>query len=93
MGLCHGVRAHDLETILGPAACRWERRSQEYNNRHRGSDEGDAPLLVELEGAAADGDGVLRTEKSNQAEGEATDGLGQAQAIEVRPGAGSGWWC
>jgi hypothetical protein len=70
----------------------------EFDNhcRHRGSDEGDAPLLVELEGAPAEGDVVIGGKKSDQAEGEATDGLRQPQAIEpeaiqARPSAGCGW--
>jgi len=55
-------------------------------------------LLVELEGAPGDGDVVIGGKKSDQAEGEATDGLRQSQAIEpeaiqARPSAGCGWWC
>ncbi len=56
-------------------------------------------MLLELEGAAAgEGDVVIGGKKSDQAEGEATDRLGQPQtiepeAIQARPGAGCGWWC
>jgi hypothetical protein len=50
----------------------------EFDNhcRHRGSDEGDAPLLLELEGAPGEGDVVKGGKKRDQAESEATDGLG-----------------
>jgi hypothetical protein len=33
--------------------------SIDNNNRHRGSDEGDSPLLLELEAAAEEGDVVI----------------------------------
>jgi hypothetical protein len=42
--------------------------SIDKNNRHRGSDEGDAPLLLEVEGAPGEGDVVIGREEGNQAE-------------------------
>ena len=59
------------------------------NCRHRGSDENDAPLLLELEVVAGDGDVVIGGEQGDQAEGQAADGLGDAEAIEACIAAGS----
>ena len=42
-------------------------------------------MLLELEGAAVEGDVVIGGEESDQAEGKATDGLGEAEAIEGGP--------
>jgi hypothetical protein len=61
--------------------------SIDKNNRHRGSDEGNSPLLGELEGAAGEGDVVIGGEQCDQAKGETTEGLGEAEAIEGKPGA------
>jgi hypothetical protein len=61
--------------------------SIDKNNRHRGSDEGNSPLLGELEGAAGEGDVVIGGKKRDQAKGETTEGLGEAEAIEGKPGA------
>jgi len=61
--------------------------SIDKNNRHRGSDEGNAPLLGELEGEAGEGDVVIGGEERDQADGETTEGLGDAEAIEGKPGA------
>ena len=61
--------------------------SIDNNNRHRGSDEGDSPLLGELEGAAGEGEVVIGGEQRDQAKDEASEGLGDAEAIEGEPGA------
>jgi hypothetical protein len=53
--------------------------------RHRGSDEGDSPLLLEVEGAAAgEGDVVIGGKKSDQAEGKAANGFRQPQPVETQ---------
>ncbi|MCX5952024.1 MAG: hypothetical protein NTZ40_00660 [Cyanobacteria bacterium] len=64
--------------------------------RHRGKDEGDAPLLRDGEGASADGDVVIGGEQGDQAEGKAAYCLGEtdpveAEPIQVVPGAGLCW--
>ena len=64
--------------------------SIDKNCRHRGSDENDAPLLLELEVVAGDGDVVIGGEQGDQAEGQAADGLGDAEAIEAF--AATGCW-
>jgi hypothetical protein len=56
--------------------------SIDKNDRHRGSDEGDAPLLGDGDVAPGDGEVVIRGEKGDQAEGKATDGLGEAEPVE-----------
>ncbi len=53
------------------------------NNRHRGSDEGDAPWLGDGEVAPGDGEVVIGGEEGNQAKGKATDGLGEAEPVET----------
>ena len=53
--------------------------------RHRGSDAGDAPLLLELEGAAGDGDVVIGGKESKQAEDQAANGLRETEAVETGP--------
>ena len=61
--------------------------SIDKNCRHRGNDEGDAPLLLEREAAAGDGDVVIGGEQGDQAEEQAADGLDEAEPIETGPGA------
>jgi hypothetical protein len=61
--------------------------SIDKNCRHRGSNEGDAPLLLEREAAAGDGDLVIGGEQGDQAEEQAADGLDEAEPIETGPGA------
>ncbi|MFM7285303.1 MAG: hypothetical protein ACKOPS_06425 [Cyanobium sp.] len=63
--------------------------SVDKNCRQRGSDARDAPLLLELEGAAGEGDVVIGGEQGNQAEGDAAEHLEHAQAIKAQPAA---WW-
>jgi hypothetical protein len=62
--------------------------SIDKNYRHRGSDERDAPLLLELEGAAGEGDVVIGGEQGDQAEHEPAQGLSEAKAVEAWPGDG-----
>ena len=68
-------------------APKWRAVWHEYdkNDRHRGKDEGDAPLLGELEGAAGDGDVVIGGKQRDQGNGESAEGLGDAEAIEGKP--------
>jgi hypothetical protein len=51
--------------------------SIDKNCRHRGSDEGDAPLLVDGDVAPGKGEVVIGGEQGDQAEGEAADRLGE----------------
>jgi hypothetical protein len=63
--------------------------SVDKNCRQRGNDERDPPLLLEVEGAAGEGDVVIGGEQGNQAEGDAAEHLEHTQAIKAQPGAGS----
>ncbi len=45
-------------------------------------------MLGELEGATGEGDVVIGGKKCDQANGKAAEGLGDAGAIEGKPGAG-----
>jgi len=45
-------------------------------------------LLLELEGAAEEGDMVIGGEEGNQADGEAAEHLEHTEAIEAQPAAG-----
>ena len=62
----------------------------EKNCRHRGNDEGDAPLLLETDGAAEGGDVVIGGKQSDQAEDQTATGLNGTEVIQARPGA---LWC
>jgi len=42
-------------------------------------------LLLELEGAAVEGDVVIGGIEGDQAESEAADGLGYPEAVEAKP--------
>jgi hypothetical protein len=63
--------------------------SIDKNDRHGGSDEGDAPLLLDVEGAAGEGDVVIGRKESDQANGQAAEGLGEAKTIQSKPSARS----
>ncbi len=65
--------------------------SIDNNCRQRGNDEKDSPLLLELEGAAEEGDVVIGGEEGDQAEGEAAEHLEHARTIEAQPAACE--WC
>jgi hypothetical protein len=55
--------------------------------RHRGSDEGDAPLLLETDVVAGEGDVVIGSKQSVQAEDQAVNGLDGTEVIQAGPGA------
>jgi hypothetical protein len=59
--------------------------SIDKNDRHRGSDEGDAPLLGDGDVAPCEGEVVIGGEEGDQAKSEAADGLGEAEPIETEP--------
>jgi hypothetical protein len=66
--------------------CCAEAFGYDKNDRHRGSDEDDTPLLGELEGAADEGDVVIGGKQRDQANGKTAEGLGDAETVERRPG-------
>jgi hypothetical protein len=68
-------------------APKWRAVWHEYdkNERQRGSDAGDSPLLGELEGAAVEGDVVIGGEEGNQGQNHSTERLGDPEAIQARP--------
>jgi hypothetical protein len=57
--------------------------SIDKNDRHRGSDERDAPLLGDGDVAPGDGEVVIGGEEGDQSKGKATDGLGEAEPVET----------
>ena len=57
------------------------------NDRHRGSDEGDAPLLLEADVVAGEGDVVIGGKQGDQAEDQAAAGLEGTEVIQAGPGA------
>jgi len=57
--------------------------SVDKNERHRGNDEPDTPLLRELEGAGREGDVVIGSEQSDQGDHNSADGLDRALAIKA----------
>jgi hypothetical protein len=59
--------------------------SIDKNDRHRGSDEGDAPLLGDGDVAPGEGEVVIGGEESDQAKGKAAEGLGEPEAVEAKP--------
>jgi hypothetical protein len=64
--------------------------SVDKNDRHRGSDEGDAPLLLEADALAGEADVVIGREQGDQAEDQAAAGLEGTEKIKARPRA---HWC
>jgi hypothetical protein len=58
--------------------------------RHRGSDEGDAPLLLEADTAAEGGDVVIGGKECDQAKDHSPTGLDGTEVIQAGPGAL--WW-
>jgi hypothetical protein len=73
--------------------CCAEACGYDKNNRHRGSDEGDSPLLGDGVVVAGEGEVVIGGEECDQAKGKATDGLGDTEAVksegaDSRPGRG-----
>jgi hypothetical protein len=59
--------------------------SIDKNERQRGSDATDAPLLLESDGATEDGDVVIGGEQGDQGEHGAAEGLEGAETIEPQP--------
>jgi hypothetical protein len=59
--------------------------SIDKNDRHRGSDEGDAPLLGDGDVAPGEGEVVIGGEEGDQTESKPTDGLGEAEPVEGWP--------
>jgi hypothetical protein len=57
------------------------------NCRHRGSDEGDAPLLLEADAAAEGGDVVIGGKECDQAKDHPPAGLDGTEGIQAGPGA------
>ena len=55
------------------------------NDHHRGSDAGDAPLLMDWQAAAGDGDVVIGGEQGDQAEDQAANGLGETEPVKTEP--------
>ena len=53
------------------------------NCRHRGSDARDAPLLLEADALAGEGDVVIGGEQGDQTEDKAADSLVEAEAVEA----------
>ena len=64
--------------------------SIDNHRRHRGNDENDSPLLLELEAAAGEGDVVIGGKQGDQAESKPAERLGGAKAVETRP---ARRWC
>jgi hypothetical protein len=62
--------------------------SIDNNCRQRGSDERNSPLLLELEGAAEEGDVVIGGKQGDQAEGDGAEHLEHAEVVEAQPAAG-----
>jgi len=56
--------------------------SVDKNERQRGSDPEDSPLLLDGDGGCGEADVVIRAEQGDQTDQEAADGLNQACAIE-----------
>ena len=73
-------------------APKWRAVFNESDNhcRQRGSDEGDAPLLLEADTAAEGGDVVIRGKECDQAEDHSPAGLDDTEVIQAGPGAL--WW-
>jgi len=53
------------------------------NDRHRGSDAGDSPLLLDWEAAAGEGDVAIGRKQGDQANDQAANGLGQTEPVKT----------
>jgi hypothetical protein len=60
--------------------------SIDKNCRHRGSDEKDSPLLLEIDAAAEGGDVVIGRKESDQAKDHPPAGLDGTEVIQAGPG-------
>ena len=65
--------------------------SVDKNCRHRGSDEGDSPLLGDIEAEGAAAEVVIGAKQGDQAEDQAASGLESTEAIEAGPRALEFW--
>lgn len=95
---CSTCRRHEMSSIPHPASiepaatagsqmsCTGRQLSVDNNQRHRGSDAGDAPLLLEPEAGAGEGDVVIGGEQGDQAEDQPSDGLGETAPVETPEG-------
>jgi hypothetical protein len=70
-------------------APKWRAVFNESDNhcRHRGSDEGDAPLLLEADVVTGDGDVVIGGIQGDQAEDQTAASLDGTEVIQAGPGA------
>jgi hypothetical protein len=57
--------------------------SVDKNDRHRGSDAGDSPLLLDWEAAAGEGDVVIGRKQGDQTENQSANGLGKAKPVKT----------
>jgi hypothetical protein len=60
--------------------------SIESNERHRGSDAGDSPLLGDGDGVTEEGEVVIGGEEGNQTQHRTAQRLCDAETIQTRPG-------
>jgi hypothetical protein len=73
--------------------------SIDNNDRQRGSDEPDAPLLLQGDDGREDGDVVIRAEQRNQADDDSGNGLEQPLRVQAEQARASvrefwrGWIC
>jgi hypothetical protein len=65
--------------------------SIDKNDRHRGSEEGNTPLLGDGDVAPDDEEVVIGGEEGDQAKSEATDGLGETEPVETKPAETEAW--
>ena len=76
-----------LSSLLGSrrqlSNCCGDSFGYDKNDRHRGSDEGDAPLLGDGDVAPGEGEVVIGGKQGNQAKGKATDGQGETDPVET----------
>ena len=61
------------------------------NCRHRGKDEGDAPLLLEADTAAEGGDVVIGGKESDQSKDHSPAGLDGTEVVQAGPGSLGCW--
>ena len=61
------------------------------NCRHRGSDEGDTPLLLDADGAAGEVDVVIGGKQGDQAKDQAAAGLDGTEVVKAEPGVLWSW--
>ncbi|MCX5953189.1 MAG: hypothetical protein NTZ40_06795 [Cyanobacteria bacterium] len=88
---CLSLAFSSLSCSISSSISRTGRQLRVDNHcRHRGSDEGDAPLLLEADVVAEGGDVVIGGKESDQAEKQTATGLDGTEVIQAGPGA---LWC